>query len=712
MQNETSDEPNRQLLLLCDLTAHCSPLIPSTIQTPAMKYFFLFFLLLLSPFYLTAQQQSSKTKSSDKIYERTVPVVSNAKGINTNRYEFSPTFYQNGLVYVSFHKHGPIDEKTGKPFFQLFFTETDEFGMPQSKAREFSLSINSQVHEGPVTFSHDFNTIYFTRNNLEGGLAKMNAQKQVPMKIYEAKRGKMDWENITPLPFNSDEYTCFHPSLSKNGERLFFSSDMPGGYGGYDLYYVEKKADTWSKPINLGADINTTANEVFPFLHESGTLFFSSDGHGGNGGLDIFSIDMSSNTWGELKNLGTPYNSAKDDLGFILNEEGKRGYFASDRPNGSGGDDIYMFETGPPLINNEALTLDATIIAYDARTNERIPEAGIRVFQRTEDGFVEGNNYYDVQLLPADNGELVMKLQRKNEGELPEPVLFTSTTGEALTTMRQDKSYLILVTKEGFESAEVMHTTTGEPAPQTIRVPMNSKSCASLAGLVTANGYQNGVSNATVRIVNETEGTEQTLRSGATGQFDYCLAPACEYTIYAEKEGYEKGTATVSTVGSGYEGKTVTVRLKPVNEEIVKEPIREGTVIVLENIYYDFNQYIIRSGAARDLDALAQLMKQYPSMEIELIAHTDSRGTEVYNQDLSLKRAESARRYLIQKGIKDYRIQAFGYGESQIRNRCKEGVECTEEEHQYNRRTEVKVVKIDEPVKVEYQEGDPNGGGE
>ena len=143
----------------------------------------------------------------------------------------------------------------------------------------------------------------------------------------------------------------------------------------------------------------------------------------------------------------------------------------------------------------------------------------------------------------------------------------------------------------------------------------------------------------------------------------------------------------------------------------MKEPIREGSVIVLENIYYDFNKYIIRRGAASDLDALAQLMKQYPSMEIEMIAHTDSRGTEQYNLDLSLKRAESARNYLVQKGVQENRIRAFGYGESQIRNHCTDGVECSDEEHQYNRRTEVKVIRIDEPVKVQYQEGNPSGGG-
>ena len=133
----------------------------------------------------------------------------------------------------------------------------------------------------------------------------------------------------------------------------------------------------------------------------------------------------------------------------------------------------------------------------------------------------------------------------------------------------------------------------------------------------------------------------------------------------------------------------------------------EGSVIVLENIYYDFNKSAIRTGAARELDALATLMKQFPSMEIEMVAHTDSRGSEEYNLKLSLKRAESAKRYLVSQGIEAKRIRALGYGESKLRNDCADGVNCSEEEHQYNRRTEVRVARLDAPVRLKYQESDP-----
>lgn len=673
--------------------------------------------VFLLPLFMLAQQQSSKSKSADKLYEKGKigqnVVLKNAKGINTKAYEFSPAFYQNGLVYVSFHKNGPVDPNTGKPFFELFYAVMDNLSMPQ-KAQPFSLSINSQVHEGPVSFSRDNNLIYFTRNNMVGGIAKANSKGQVTMKIYEARRGKFDWEGIRALPFNNDEYTCFHPTLSADGRRLFFSSDMPGGYGGYDLYYVEKKMDSWSKPINLGSAINTTGNEVFPFLHESGTLFFSSNGHGGEGGLDIFLAEMNDNDWGTPFNLGQPFNSPNDDLGFIINEEGTRGYLSSDRAGGEGEDDIYMFQSDVSILNNEVPLLSTMIVAFDQATNERISNAGVRIFTQSEDGFAEGNNLYDVQLLPSDDGdELLMKLVRKSDGQLAEPSLYTNLNGETVTNLQQGKKYLILVTKEGYQGGEMSFSTVELSGAQTVRVPLSKKNCASLNGLVSVQGYSTAVPNALVRIVNLTNNTEELLRSNSNGSFNFCLPMGCDFAVTAEKEGYNRGTATVSTRNrEGSQPLDLTVKLQPVSPEIVKEPIREGTVIVLENIFYDFNQYIIRKGAARDLDALAQLMKQYPSMEIELIAHTDSRGTTQYNLDLSLKRAESAKNYLVQKGISEDRIRAFGNGESQIRNHCLDGVECSEEEHQFNRRTDVKVVRIDEPVKVEYQEGDPSSGGQ
>ena len=681
-----------------------------------MKYFLSLLSLFALPFMLLAQQQSSKSKSADKLYEKggikhEVSMAS-ALGVNTVKDEFSPAFYQNGVVYVSYHKNGPIDPNTGKPFFELFFAETDAMGLPQ-KSREFSVQINSQAHEGPVSFSRDGNLLYFTRNNLEGGIPKTNSKKdKVTLKIYEAKRGKYDWQEIKSLPFNSSEYSCVHPSLSADGSRLFFASNMPGGYGGYDLYYAERKEDNWSQPINLGATVNTNGNELFPFVHESGLLFFSSNGHKGLGGLDLFMVSTESGFFGQPENLETPYNSDKDDLGFILNDDATKGYLSSSRRGGYGGDDIYMFEAdGESIIEMKSVMLNTMVVAYDEQTGERLTNAGVRVLQRTEDGFVDGDDVYDVEMIPSPSGELKMKLVRKEADEMKEPSIFTNLNGEAIFTMIQNRSYVVLVTKEGFQSGEIMHSTDGQFGPQTIRVPLRSKNCTTLNGLVSVNGYRNGVPNATVRILNKSTGSQEELHSNAEGQFDYCLPAGYEYTITAVKDGYSEGSTTLSTAAGISRNLDVVVRLDPIDKEVVAEPIREGSIIVLENIYYDFDKYFIRRGAAQELDALAQLMRRYPSMEVQLVAHTDSRGDDNYNLDLSVKRADSARRYLIQKGIEGDRIEAFGFGEKDIRNQCANGVTCTDEEHQFNRRTEVKVIRIDEPVQVEYEDGKPFGTG-
>ena len=662
------------------------------------------------PFMVEAQQQSSKSKSADKLYEKGgikhEVAMASASGVNTIKDEFSPAFYQNGIVYVSYHKSGKIDPRTGKPFFELFFAETDAMGLPQ-KPRQFSLEINSQVHEGPVSFSRDGNFLYFTRNSFQGGVPQANSSKdKVTLKIYEASRGRYDWQNIKALPFSSNEYSCVHPSLSSDGFRLFFASNMPGGYGGYDLYYTEKKTDNWSQPVNLGDAVNTKGNELFPFIHESGMLFFSSNGHDGKGGLDLFMVDAEADFFGQPENLDLPYNSAKDDLGFILNEDATKGYLSSARRGGAGGDDIYMFEAdGEPIIEMKKVILNTMVVAYDDKSGERLSDAGVRILQRTQDGFADGDKVYDVEMTPSPSGELAMKLVRKDADQLEDPNIFTNMNGEAIFTMTQDKNYVVLVSKDGYHSGEVMHSTDGQFGPQTIRVALRPKNCVTLNGLVNIDGYRSGIPNATVRILNTKTGEQQEVRTNSNGRFDHCLAQGYEYTVTAIKEGYKKGKETVSTTKAQGHEMDVAVHLSPVNEEVVSKPIREGSIMVLENIYYDFDKYFIRRGAAEELDALAQLMRRYPSMEIQLIAHTDSQGKDEYNLDLSTKRADSARRYLIQKGVEGHRIQAYGYGEREIRNRCRNGVKCSDEEHQFNRRTEVKVMRIDEPVQVEYQEG-------
>jgi outer membrane protein OmpA-like peptidoglycan-associated protein len=632
-------------------------------------------------------------------------VIKNTSNINSEALEFSPVLYQNGMVYVSSRfKHGAIDESIGETFFELYYAEMDRNGMP-GKPETFSVEINSQVHEGPVSFNKDGDRMYFTRSNLDNGLTKSDSKGKVGLKIYEAQKGYFDWENVRALSFNSDEYSCVHPSLSADGKRLYFASNMPGGYGCMDLYVVQKLGGAWSKPINLGPEINTDKNEVFPFIHDSNVLFFSSDGHRGIGGLDLFMIDLSQRKWGNIINLGRPFNSPNDDLGLVLDENGTIGYFASDREGGFGKDDVYMFEA-PDGIQGISLPteMNTNIVVYDASTSKRSSDAAIRIFERSKDGLIDNEDLYNVELLPSEDGsgELVMKMVRKKEDELGEAKIFTDSEGEANTRLVAGKDFLVLVSKPGYKTTEIVYSTKNSISNDIIEVALEPSNCLNLNGIVVSENFSRRVANALIRVVNECNGAEELIRTNFFGEFETCLQIGCDFTVIAEKEGYSKGNTKVSTVKiRGSRSISAEIALTPIMGAEIKEPLQEGTIILLENIYYDFNKSAIRSGAARDLEALVKLMDIYPTMEVELGAHTDSRGTEEYNLKLSLKRAESAKRFLVRKGISPNRIKSFGYGEAKLRNYCDDGVECTEEEHQYNRRTEVRITRFDEQMKSE-----------
>ncbi len=667
-------------------------------------------LLISSALLCLGLSLSAQKRNFDMLYQREDGrrdiTLRNASGINTPAREFSPALYEDVLVFVSQHKSGPVDPKSGETYLELFYSELDPNGMPQ-KRDNYSLQINTELNEGPVTFSRNGDRIYFTRNNIMNGVAKKNAHGQTGLKIFEARRGIYDWENVRELPFNSDDYSCLHPALSADGKKLFFASNKPGGYGGMDLYFVEKTGETWSKPINLGSEINTDKNEVFPYLHESGLLFFASDRADGFGGLDLYLIDISGRKWGKALNLGEPFNSVNDDFGLVLTEDGKQGYFSSNREGGAGKDDIYIFEARDGIKGMDLPELyPAMVTVYDAQASKRVPGADIRVFERASDGLIDNETLYDVELSPdaTDQTELNFKLVRKKVDDLGDPKAVTNRNGEAIIQVEAGKSYLVLVSKPEYNTKEVVYQVDPEGPPRPLEILLDPTNCMALNGKILSSNNNSPVPNALIRITNQCTGAEEVIRTNLNGNFVACLELGCDFTVHAEKNGYNKQETQISTVKiRGSRSQDVELKLSPLSEMAQREPITEGTVIVLQNIYYDFNKSAIRKGEARDLEALARLMNQYPSMEIELIAHTDTRGTEEYNLQLSLKRAESAKQFIVQRGVDPNRIKAVGYGEAFPRNKCLNDVPCTEEEHEFNRRTEVKILKIDESAALYFK---------
>ncbi|MBI1228451.1 MAG: OmpA family protein [Bacteroidetes bacterium] len=630
--------------------------------------------------------------------------VTNCEIVNTKHLEFSPAFYQNGIVFVtSQNEDSKKDRKIDERFFDLYYADLNPNGMP-SEPWFFSPNLNSKLHEGPVSFGPDYQTIYFTRNEMKNGKAVTGNNGEVNLQIYMADKSPTDWINLRSLPFNGDDYNCAHPTLTADGNHLYFSSNMPGGYGGMDLYRSDKVNGQWGWPVNLGSAINTPGNEVFPYIHNSGTLFFSSDGHGGFGGLDLFMTNTPDKAT-EITNIGAPFNSEEDDLGFLLDNEGKTGYFASGRSEGEGKDDIYYFNLPNSLVPSADFNL--AVVVSDAISGINIPSASVYVFDGTNEGYMENSELYDLELAPSgENGEMKMTLVRKPDDQLGEPTAYTHTDGQVLLNLQTNHNYVLYVIKPGYASKEVKYSTINHKENyDRLEIKLQPQNCVPMNGLVLNGKTGQGVPSAVITIENDCGETVEYVYTNLEGQFNFCLPKNCNYTLTSTKEGFEKGMAAVTTRDNSA-ALSPTIIMNPMND-MANQPVSKGAVIVLDKIYYDFDQSYIRKGAARDLDALVVLMKRYPSMKVEMVAHTDSRGTDEYNMALSQRRAKSAYNYVVNRGMDPSRINATGVGEQYPRNNCKDGVACNETEYQYNRRTEIRIVDIDEPVSFSYMDNKP-----
>lgn len=297
--------------------------------------------------------------------------------INSRYSDFAPMFYENNQVVFassvdSAFFHTRRYKWNDQPYLDLYVAKMNEQSDELRGAVKFSKAINTKYHEAAVTFSPDRQTMYFTRNNY-GKKLKRDKQGVNHLKLYRSQKIDGAWSEAVELPFNGDDYSTGHPAMSPDGKLLYFVSDMPGSIGDTDIFVVDVLGDgSYSEPRNLGPGINTPGKEMFPFLNNE-KLYFSSNGHLGLGGLDVFEADTDpENGFGEVRNLGKPINSNKDDFSYIVDELTQKGYFASNRRGGKGDDDIYSFQRLLPEENNENAIAG---VITDLITGETIPEA-------------------------------------------------------------------------------------------------------------------------------------------------------------------------------------------------------------------------------------------------------------------------------------------------------------------------------------------------
>ncbi|MES2799251.1 MAG: OmpA family protein [Bacteroidota bacterium] len=268
----------------------------------------------------------------------------NEQSINTPAQDFGTTYYQDKVIFVSSNaKPKMIKRKynyNGLPYLNMYTAEIEDGQLENAKF--FDKSFNAKYHDGPATFSNGGTKMAFTTNNAKD----KTKDKVVELQVFFSSFSNDEWSEPVPFIHNSPAYSVGQPHLSEDGNTLYFTSDAPGGFGGKDLYSSTKSANNeWSKPMNLGDVINTEGDEMFPFFEETEkVLYFTSSGHFGLGGLDLFSSTQKGTSWGTVINAGAPMNTNSDDFALIKNTTAKNGYISSNRPTGSGSDDIYAVD--------------------------------------------------------------------------------------------------------------------------------------------------------------------------------------------------------------------------------------------------------------------------------------------------------------------------------------------------------------------------------
>jgi outer membrane protein OmpA-like peptidoglycan-associated protein/tetratricopeptide (TPR) repeat protein len=567
---------------------------------------------------------------------------------------------------------------------------------------KFSKNLNSKYHEGPCAFFHDVSKIIFTRNSQIGGGGIFGQKKNAAinrLKLYSAEFEDNDWRKIKELPFNSNDYSCGHPTITIDDKIMYFVSDMPGGYGGTDIWMSRFKRGEWTKPQNLGGSLNTRGNEMFPFIDERGNLYFSSDFHPGLGDLDIFFIPMNNITGlpsGKTRNLGAPINSNKDDFGIITDGERQSGFISSNRKRGGIDDDIYKFTRLGSLFGCRELIVNI----FDQETKK--PFDRIRFEYE-----IKGNTLRRESAITSSLGAIKLCLEADNDfsfivkqkGFQAETSSFSNKDASDYESSKLDiylKKEIVVVDKNNKnKSIEIR-----KQAQIDILVASQNGNPVStiFLGIVTAGKDSTPIVGVKIKFINQCTGIAQEMITGSDGSYEFKRELNCDYILESFKENFGKSSELVARIEEKrniiniFRKKTSAANSASLFDTKL---YKVGDVVKLDNIYYDSESYNIRKDAARELEKLVRTMQKNPNIIIEIRSHTDTRGNALDNLTLSQRRANEVLDFLVEKGVARARMRGVGKGEYEPVNSCGDGVQCTEAEHQRNRRTEFKILSIE-----------------
>ncbi len=571
-------------------------------------------------------------KPWEKLSKDTLGSTIEITPFNSGTGDFGPVIVPNG---ISFSSHRNFSGKTANYDNRSFLDQyiyNDK--LKTIKPVNDILSIN---HDGAAYYDQKNQIWYFSKNfkNL-----KENELTKTGIFIYDEKTN-----SEVEFPFNDRTYFIAQPFLSEDGLTLYFSSDMPGGLGGSDIWKSENLNGTWEKPVNLGPTINTFENEMFPYINVN-DFYFASDGHLGLGGLDVFSSRMNEGQFDNVVNLGYPLNSYGDDFAVVFKNDGLTGYYTNNRKDFKFVDNIYTFK-----LNNLEINIVATILE-NLKGRKPIPQTLVLIKD-------ENNKVID-SLVSDDNGVINFKAKK-------------------------DKKYTFYLGDDDYENHQEIFSTFDLKNLDTIKraILLNPKTVI-VNTLVKDDKSGEPLANTAVQLRNTITNKVMEFETDSIGQLRLKLPRNGNYELLLTKKGFIDKLDSIKTYTRENEAK----------KEVLMTKIVAGTSFKIENVFYDFGKANLRPESTKELDKLSDFLLENDNIKVELSSHTDSRGGDAANQKLSQARAQSCVNYLLTKGIKKQNIVAKGYGETKLVNRCKNNVKCSDEEHQENRRTEIKILSV------------------
>lgn len=562
--------------------------------------------------------------------------------VNSGTADFAPIWLGDDLYFISARSsHGtPVARfaANNQHFLKI---------MKAEKGPKDNLKISMQkktwahtFHDGHLAFSPDGKTAYLTINYWK---SKKKGDKRV-FGLYESNLVDGKWTKPVALEFNSSKYNVGHATISPDGNTMVFASDMSGGKGGSDIYIAQRVNGRWTNPQNL-SHLNTDGNEMFPSFDLNGNLYFSSDSYLGLGGLDIYYSQNNNGIFEAPVNMGYGLNSSGDDFAISFKKGAEEAYFSSNRSGFV--DRIYYTKIAPYIVPFEAILKDVT--------------TG----------------------LPLENASVI--IENIDLGKRIE--LISDKDGKIFVDLDQSDAYVLIAEKDRFIPQEIKlsgltNVQRGESRSEVVEL-VPAKNMAKIKLVDDKTGQ--ALPFAQVRIIVAGNNDILKTETDANGNVYVEFKPGSDAMIWASKKGYFDNTVSMKLPKNDSVNVTRTVGLTAFEKDLKLE---------IENIFYDYAKYTLRKESEKELDKVAEFLLANDNILVELGSHSDSRGNDKSNLELSQKRAESCVNYLISKGVPAKNIIAKGYGETQLVNRCANGVKCSEAEHQQNRRTELRILEI------------------